>query len=205
MNAIKISLVALFVFSSVGGAQSLDTTDSFWNVFSHKAVTHQSFEAESLFPMFFTGGYHYALGYRYERFRIRVSVINGGSYDAEPAGLTNSKQDFKRFYKPSPGLFLGYNVWNNLDVYAFLEGHTFRIEQKATGVSQDVRSIDYGGGVSYQLFIGKAFYVQPGLHLYLRDRKAVNFSNTVYRLPGADLAPVIRIGARLWESSPDDK
>ena len=73
-------------------------------------------EVESLVPMFLTGGYHFAVGYRYKRFRVRVSVINGGSYDAETAGINNSSASFKRFYKTSPGLFLGYNVWRNLEL-----------------------------------------------------------------------------------------
>ncbi len=158
-----------------------------------------AFEAESLFPMFLTGGYHFGLGYRYEQFRVRVSVINGGTYDAEPAGVSNTKDEFKRFYRPSPGLFLGYNVWKGFEVYTFLEGHTFRIEQKSSGLSQDVKSIDVGGGVSYQFFVGRVFYIQPGLHAYFRERKTLQFSDRTYRLPGLDIAPVIRIGVRLWE------
>ena len=59
-------------------------------------------EVESLVPMFLSGGYHFAVGYRYERFRVRVSIINGGSYDAETAGVNNSSAEFKRFYKTSP-------------------------------------------------------------------------------------------------------
>ncbi|WP_207382688.1 hypothetical protein [Flavobacterium subsaxonicum] len=62
-------------------------------------------------PMFFTGGYHFALGYRYKKFRLRASIINGGTYNAEKAGINNSSTDFKRYYTTSPGVFFGYNVW----------------------------------------------------------------------------------------------
>ena len=163
----------------------------------------QAFEVESLFPMFFSGGYHACVAYRYEQFRVRVSVINGGTYDAEPAGTPHAEGEFTRYYTTSPGLFLGYNVWKGLEVYTFLEGHTFSIEERSTGKKQDVRSLDLGGGVSYQFFIGSALYIQPGAHIYLRERKTVQFADRTYRIPGVDIAPVIRIGVRLWETGAD--
>jgi hypothetical protein len=205
MKRLRVLLLLLALPLSFVQAQSTDSAASFWALFEHKSVVGQALEAESLFPMFFTGGYHFGLGYRYERIRVRVSVIYGGSYDAEPAGIDNAKKEFKRYYRPSPGIFLGYNVWNNLEVYGFLERHTFRIEQKFTGERHDVRSIDYGGGISYQFFIGNTLYFQPGIHLYMRDRQSLPFTNATYRLPGVDMAPVIRIGLRLWESSPDSE
>lgn len=160
-------------------------------------TTKQAFEVESLFPMFITGGFHAAVGYRYNRFRVRFSVINGGHYNAEKAGV-NSSDAFKRFYKTSPGLFLGYYVWKELEVYTYFECHTFEIEQKSTGVKKDLFSMDYGLGVGYQFFIGKSFYVQPAFHLYLRERKSLDFSGVNYKIPGMDLAPVIRVGYRIW-------
>lgn len=155
-------------------------------------------EVESLFPMFFTGGYHFALGYRYNKFRFRVSVINGGKYDVEPAGTVNSSTEFKRYYKTSPGFFFGYNIWRNLEVYSFLELHTFEIEQASTGSKKDMQSTDLGAGVSYQFFFGRQIYLQPGFHIYLRRDNNADFNGTVYTIPNVDLAPVIRIGYRLW-------
>ena len=155
-------------------------------------------EVESLVPMFLTGSYHIGVGYRYERFRVRVSVINGGSYDAETAGVNNSSADFKRFYKTSPGLFLGYNLWRNLELYSYLEAHTFEIEQKSTGIRKDMHSLDTGLGLSYQFFIGRYFYIQPGMHVYLRGDKTVNFETASYSVPNVDLSPVVRLGVRLW-------
>jgi hypothetical protein len=148
--------------------------------------------------MFLTGGYHLGLGYRYGKFRIRISVINGGSYDAEPAGTKNSSPDFKRYYKTSPGLFLGYNVWKNLELYSYLELHTFEIEQKSTGLKKNIHSTDIGGGVSYQFFFGRHVYLQPGFHIYLRQDNSAAFNETTYKIPNIDLAPVIRIGYRIW-------
>jgi hypothetical protein len=164
------------------------------------APSLQAVEFESLFPMFFSGGYHFCFAYRYDRFRVRLSVINGGSYDAEPAGQPNAKGAFQRYYKTSPGLFLGYNVWHGLEVYTFFEGHTFNIEQRSTGATQNLRSLDFGGGVSYQFFIGRVLYIQLGAHVYLRERKTLQFADQTYRIPGIDVAPVIRIGVRLWET-----
>ena len=155
-------------------------------------------EVESLVPMFLTGGYHFAIGYRFDRFRMRVSVINGGSYNAEPAGVNNSSADFKRFYKTSPGVFFGYNLWRNLELYTYLEAHTFQIEQKSTGIWKDLNSVDTGLGLSYQFFIGRYLYVQPGMHVYLRSDKTLDFGTTVYSIPNVDLSPVVRVGVRLW-------
>ncbi|MBB3187901.1 hypothetical protein [Microbacter margulisiae] len=158
-------------------------------------------EVESLVPMFLTGGFHFCIGYRFYRFRIRLSVINGGHYDAEPAGIKNSSNDFKRFYKTSPGVFFGYNIWRNLELYTYLELHTFQIEQESTGICKDLHSTDTGLGISYQFFIGKIFYVQPGFHLYLRADKRLDFGPVIYSIPNVDFSPVLRLGVRLWSKS----
>ncbi|WP_069658048.1 hypothetical protein [Arcticibacter eurypsychrophilus] len=179
-------------------AQSDSLKSPFWKPNPRNYTVKQAFEVESLFPMFLTGGYHFALGYRYKKIRFRASVINGGDYDAEPAGLKNTKADFKRFYKTSPGFFLGYNAWKNLELYTFMEMHTFGIEQKSSGIKRNIRTNDFGGGISYQFFLGRYVYLQPGVHLYLRSEHSVDFNGTTYTIPRADLAPVIRIGARLW-------
>jgi hypothetical protein len=163
-----------------------------------KNTPQQALEVESLFPMFFTGGYHIGVGYRYGNFRVRASVINGGSYNAETAGIHNSSDDFKRYYKTSPGIFFGYNVWKNLELYGFTEFHTFEIEQKSTGDKQDLKSVDFGGGVGYQFFLWKGLYLQPAFHVYLRTDKSLDFGDEQYNISNVDLAPVIRIGYRFW-------
>ena len=155
-------------------------------------------EVESLVPMFLTGGYHIAVGYRYDRFRVRFSIINGGTYNAETAGVNNSSADFKRFYRTSPGLFLGYNVWRNLELYTYLESHTFDIEQISTGIHKDIHTIDSGLGLSYQFFVGRYFYIQPGMHVYVRGDKSIDFGDVRYSISNVDLSPVIRLGVRLW-------
>jgi len=157
-------------------------------------------EVESLVPMFLTGGYHVAVCYRFDRFRVRFSIINGGTYDAETAGVNNSSADFKRFYKTSPGLFFGYNLWKGLELYSYLESHTFEIEQKSTGIRKDLHSYDTGLGLSYQFFVGRYFYIQPGMHLYLRGDKKIEFPTAGYSIPNIDLSPVIRLGLRLWSN-----
>jgi len=161
---------------------------------SHK----QALEVESLFPMFISGGFHVGVGYRYDKFRVRASVINGGKYNAEKAGIDNSSDNFKRYYKTSPGIFLGYNVWKNLEVYGYVEFHTFEIERKDTGMKKDLFSIDSGGGVGYQFFVGNHFYIQPAFHVYYRKSKSLDFDGVEYKIPNVDLSPVIRIGYRFW-------
>ena len=195
----KFFLVAAFIMiATLIHAQSDSTMGTFFKPIPRNYEVKQAFEVESLFPMFFTGGYHAGLGYRNDKFRVRVSVINGGSYDAEPAGVNNSCPEFKRYYKTSPGLFLGYNVWKNLEVYSFLELHTFEIEQASTGLKRDIHSTDFGGGISYQFFFGSHIYLQPGFHIYLRGDNSADFNGTIYNIPNVDLAPVIRIGYRIW-------
>lgn len=191
-------MAALIVITISIKAQSDSAKGALFNIIPRSYEVKQAFEVESLFPMFITGGYHFGLGYRYDRFRFRVSVINGGSYDAEPAGTKNSSPDCKRYYKTSPGLFIGYNIWRNLEVYSFLELHTFQIEQASTGLTRDIHSTDFGGGISYQLFFGRHIYLQPGFHVYLRGDNSVDFNGLSYNIPNVDLAPVIRIGYRIW-------
>lgn len=187
------------VFTAIGVFAQVDTSKGiFWQPKPQVYLVKQALEFESLFPMFITGGYHFAACYRYQKFRFRVSVINGGDYDAEPAGINNSSPEFKRYYKTSPGVFFGYNIWRNLEAYTYVELHTFQIEQKSTGVKKDIHSTDFGGGISYQFFIGRYFYVQPGFHIYLRSNKNVDFNDAKYCIPNMDLSPVIRVGYRFW-------
>jgi len=197
----KLFMAIIFIILTTNiYAQSDSSKGTFFCPIPPNYDVKQSLEVESLFPMFFSGGYHLGIGYRYEKFRVRVSVINGGSYDAEPAGTTNSSNEFKRYYKTSPGIFLGYNVWRNLEIYTYLELHTFEIEQKSSGLKRDIHSTDFGGGLSYQFFIGRHLYIQPGVHIYLREDNSTNFNGTVYNIPNVDLAPVIRIGYRFWSA-----
>lgn len=194
----KVFFLAIFlIIATAIQAQSDSAKATFFKPIPRNYQVKQAFEVESLFPMFFTGGYHVGLGYRYDKFRVRVSVINGGSYDAEPAGTKNASPAFRRYYKTSPGLFLGYNVWRNLEVYSFLELHTFEIEQISTKLKRDIHSTDFGGGISYQFFFGRHIYLQPGFHIYLRGNNSADFNGTVYHIPNTDLAPVIRIGYRI--------
>lgn len=194
----KIFLNAILIILAISlQAQSDTAKGSFFRPIPANYMVKHAIEVESLFPMFLTGGYHIGLGYRYQKIRFRVSVINGGSYDAEAAGTNNSSPAFKRYYKTSPGFFLGYNVWKNLEVYSFLELHTFEIEQQSTGLKRDIHSTDFGGGISYQFFFGRHVYLQPGFHIYLRGNNTAVFNTTVYNIPNVDLAPVVRIGYRI--------
>lgn len=195
MKTCTIFLIALLVAATQGIAK----TDSFWHPHPRNYDVQQAIEVESLVPMFFTGGYHFAVGYRYKKFRLRASVINGGTYNAETAGINNASNSFKRYYTTSPGVFFGYNVWKNLEIYSYLEFHKFRITQKSTGEQQDLLSTDSGLGASYQFFIGRWFYIQPGFHLYLRKEKSLDFDGVVYKIPTADVSPVVRLGFRLWK------
>lgn len=110
-----ITLIFLAAFTHVF-AQLKTPPGTFWKPSRPNYEIKHAMEVESLVPIFFTGGYHFALGYRYKKFRLRASIINGGTYNAEKAGINNSATDFKRYYTTSPGVFFGYNVWKNLEV-----------------------------------------------------------------------------------------
>jgi len=178
-------------------AQSNGIDGTFRLLHPHNYAIKQAIELESIVPMFFTGRYRFAVGYRYFKFSVRASIINGGTYDAEKVGLKNSPSIFKRFYYTSPGIFLGYNVWRNLGVYTYFESRTLIVKQTSTGIEKKVKSIDTGLGLSHQFFIGRYFYVQPGVHLYLRTNKTVNFFDVQYRIAHADISSFIRLGVRL--------
>lgn len=177
------------------------TMSAFAQEKKHSYDVNQALEVESLVPMFVTGGYHIGVGYRYKKFRVRASIINGGSYNAETAGIKNSSKDFKRHYKTSPGIFIGYSVWKNLEIYSFVEAHRFEIRQKATDMKKNMRSLDFGGGVGYQFFIGKYFYIQPAIHVYTRKSKSLDFDGAKYTIPNVDISPVFRIGYRFWNKT----
>ena len=191
--------VAMFSLATAISAQSDTTTGTFWKPNPRNYEVEQAFEVESLVPMFFTGGYHFAVGYRYEKFRFRFSVINGGTYNADAQAVGAVDEGYKRYYTTSPGFFFGYNVWKNLEVYGYYERHTFEVEQMATGEKQDLPSNDFGIGISYQIFFGRTFYIQPGIHSYFRSEQSITYENGgVYTIPTFELSPVVRIGARLW-------
>lgn len=192
-------IVELLLISTTIQAQNDSITSTFLHSNPNNYEVKHAIELESLVPMFLTGGYHFGVGYRYRKFRVRLSIINGGTYDAEKVGLKNSSPQFKRFYNTSPGLFFGYNIWKNLELYTYLESHTFGIKQVSSGITKDIHSIDTGLGISYQFFFGRVFYIQPGVHLYLRDSKSTDFGGVKYNIPNADFSPVVRLGARLWK------
>jgi hypothetical protein len=177
-------------------------TCSFFNPCPKNYEVRNSVEIESLFPMFFYGGYHLAVGYRFKHFRIRASIINGGTYNAERAGLNNNANEFSRYYsRVGAGIFIGYNVWKNLEIYSYIEQHHFKIEQKISKETQMINSTDFGIAASYQIFIGKIFYVQPGLHFYFRKPQSIIFSDqTSYTISTVDISPVVRIGIRFYRS-----
>ncbi len=195
-----VLIVALAFVATTISAQSDSTGGTFWKPNPRNYNVKQAVEIESLFPMFFYGGWHVGLGYRYEKFRLRVSVINGGDYNADVQSLDGPIDGYKRYYTTSPGIFLGYNVWKNLEVYGYYERHTFEVEQLSTGEKQDIPSNDAGIGISYQFFIGRTFYIQPGIHSYFRSEQTATFANDqTYTIPTFELTPIVRIGARLWK------
>ena len=199
MKTIK-KLLAISILFVCLTTQSQNEKSNFWHPSPPNYEVEQAVEVESLFPMFFTGGFHVGIGYRYKKFRLRVSVINGGTYNADQQAIGATDENYNRYYTTSPGIFFGYNVWRNLEIYGYYENHNFDIEQISTGETLQIPSNDVGIGMSYQFFIGRTFYIQPGIHSYFRAAKEIQFSNAdTYNIPTFEISPIIRVGARLWK------
>jgi hypothetical protein len=86
-----IPWVALLMLLSLLASVQLDTTlkGTFFKPVPRNYEVKHAIEVESFFPMFFIRGYHVGVCYQYKHFRFRVSVINGGFNDADPAGIPN--------------------------------------------------------------------------------------------------------------------
>jgi hypothetical protein len=90
-----VVLLVAFMLTTIHLQAQNTTTGTFWHPVPKNYEVKHALEIESLVPMFLTGGYHVALGYRYKKFRLRASVINGGTYNAETAGINNNSDNFK--------------------------------------------------------------------------------------------------------------
>jgi hypothetical protein len=189
-------LLNLKVFAQVETRE----TGAFWKPDPSNYEVKQAVETESLFPMFFFGGWHIGIGYRYNNFRVRFSVINGGEYNADVQSVKGEIDGYKRYYTTSPGIFIGYNFWKNLELYGYYEKHKFDVIQLSSNETKEISSNDAGIGISFQFFIGRIFYIQPGIHIYFRAERSVTYSdNQTYSIPKVELTPIIRIGARFWK------
>jgi hypothetical protein len=197
-KATLLVLNLLFIVNLYGQISKNDSC-TFFNPCPKNYDVKHAVEVESLVPMFLYGGYHVAACYRYKKFRVRMSVINGGKYNAENAGINNHAGGFSRYYtKTGYGIFLGYNIWKNLEVYTYIERHHFKIEEKVTGEKALINSTDFGIAASYQVFIGRILYLQPGIHFYFRKSQTLQFvDQKKYTIPAMDISPVIRLGFRI--------
>lgn len=196
MKKIQV-LVSLILFGfNICLAQSEENSETFWKPNPPNYSVSQAFEIEAVPFVYLSGGYHASIGYRYKKFRFRVSVIDAGTFDSD-----NSTDDFERFETSGTfGVFAGYNVWKNLETYVFIDRQVFDIKQVESNEINTLKAVSPGLGVSYQFFIGRHFYIQPGLHLYTRGSQTMTFTNGEnYELSSIDFFPVVRLGVRLWK------
>ena len=91
-----VFIVVLACLATRLSAQSDSAKGTFWKPNPRNYEVKQALEVESLVPMFFTGGYHVGIGYRYDKFRVRVSVINGGTYNADMQAVSGTVEGYKR-------------------------------------------------------------------------------------------------------------
>ena len=199
-NSFLIMILLICLGGILNNLQAQGEDGTFFKPIPATYEVNHAVELESLFPMYFYGGYHLGVGYRYKKFRLRVSVINGGDYNADNQAVGDKRQGFKRYYTTSPGIFFGYNVWKNLEIYGYYERHTFEVEQLQSNEKHDIPSNDKGLGISYQFFIGRYLYIQPGIHSYFRNDYSITFSNSeTYNIPTFELTPIVRVGVRFYQ------
>lgn len=153
------------------------------------ADTGTKFEIESLFPMYFYGGRHLAVGVRVDDVRIRASCIDGGRYDYEPDNPT-----FERNLGTGCGAFLGYFFAPNWEIYLFVEKQNYVVRNRANMATQRFDVIDIGPGIGYQYFFDENIYIQPAVHLYWRPSQKGVIGGTNYLLRETDLSAVVRLG-----------
>jgi hypothetical protein len=194
MKQTLLTGLLLMLFSSLFAQK--DSSSTFWKPSPPNYEVKHALEVEAVPFVYLSEGYHISLGYRYKKFRFRVSAINAGTFNSE----TKNNQ-FERFEtRGTFGFFAGYNIWKNLETYVFVDRQVFDIKQKSTSEIKQINSVSPGLGIGYQFFIGRYFYIQPALHLYLRSANEITFSdNTTYSISTADITPVIRIGIRPWK------
>jgi hypothetical protein len=191
----QLLAIAFCLLVSTTISAQIDSTSTFWKPSPRNYQVKHAIEIEALPFVYLSSGYHISVGYRYKKFRFRASTIDVGTFNQE-----TQNDAFERFEsKGSFGLFAGYNVWKNLETYVFLDNQKFDITQKSTSETRIKNYLTPGLGISYQLFIGRYFYLQPGVHLYVRSNNTTQFSDgSVYSLP-TEIVPVIRIGVRPWK------
>jgi hypothetical protein len=90
IETMKPLLIFLIIFTncSIITAQSDSLPNRFWKPVPRNYMVKSAIEIESLVPMFITGGYHVALGYRYKKIRIRASIINGATMQKQQESIT---------------------------------------------------------------------------------------------------------------------
>ena len=198
-SVIMATSLALFTHL-VALAQDQTARGTFFKPVPRNHEVKHAFEIEAVPIPYFVGGYHVSAGYRYKKFRFRASVIDAGTFNSESIGNTTNP-GFRRYEtKGSFGTFLGYFPWKNLETYLFLDGQRFKIKQEPTDLTKTISATTPGVGVSYQFFLGRYFYLQPGLHLYLREGKTVTFENgQAYNLASRDFTFLFRVGFRPWK------
>lgn len=193
MNKIALTIGILCMYAVLPAQKKVST---FWKPTPTNYEVKQAMEIETLPFFYLSDGYHISLGYRYERFRFRASLLDAGTFDSDTAN-----KQFSRFeVQGTFGLFAGYNVWKNLETYIFFDRQVFNIQNNSTEEMQTLNALSPGLGLSYQFFIGRYFYIQPGVHLYTRQAQTATFNDgQSYELSSADFFPVLRLGVRLWK------
>lgn len=143
--------------------------------------------------------FHFAVGYRYHKFRFRASIINGGTYNADAQAVGDVDEGYNGITPHHPDFSWDTTCGKKLWKYGYYERHTFEVEQMATGENRISPPMISGSESVTSFLFCRTFYIQPGIHSYFRAEQSINFNDGgTYTIPTFELSPVVRIGARLW-------
>ena len=159
-------------------------------------ATKLDLEVESMPLMFASGGYHLGFGAVYKYFRVNMTAVNAGDFDEDTGSLINADDDKTERSEKGFGIFAGYYIWKNLELFGLLESVDYKITHTASGEVQNIETVFPGIGVLYQFFIYKSLYVNPTIHYYIRSEKQITFSDGHKYTLKQDVLPLFRIGWR---------
>jgi hypothetical protein len=155
-------------------------------------------EVESQVPCLLFGGYQVSVGLRSGRLRARLSTIDSGRFDLEPMAFGGHASRFERTF--DDGSFQLYADWfltRSWYVGVLAATHRWRIESETTSAAAHLRTFDAGVGTGYQWTFWRGVFLQPLVHVFLRDPQTVSVGAERYRISGADWNAAFRLGVRL--------
>ena len=161
-------------------------------------ISSSSYEIESQLPCFLFGGYQFSVGKRYQRFRLRVSVVNSGRANFETYGIDRRNMKFKRSYDTGSFSVSGdYFLNSHWFSYITLQNNRWLLTNDDTSATIHINTIDAGLGTGLQYYFHRNIFVQLSFQLNYRAPQSLAIESEDYTIPSIDCTPGVRLGVRL--------